>query len=37
MQEVDIKLSAKEGFPIDYKINLVFPHPKDFTKTVVCE
>ena len=34
MQEVEIRLTAKEGFPIDYMIRLVFPHPEVIGETV---
>lgn len=27
LQEIDVRLSGKEGFPIDYQIRLVIPHP----------
>lgn len=37
MQEVDIKLTAKEGFPIDYMIRLIFPHPKNLNEKIVCD
>jgi hypothetical protein len=37
MQEVDVRLTAQEGFPIDYKIRLIFPHPIDPSMTIVCE
>ena len=37
MQEVEIRLTAKEGFPIDYMIRLVFPHPKNIGQTITYE
>ena len=37
MQEVDIRLTAKEGFPIDYMIRLIFPHPKIPGSTITYE
>ena len=37
MQEIDVKLSAKEGFPIDYEVRLVFPHPQNIGQTFICQ
>jgi hypothetical protein len=28
MQEIEIKLSCKEGFPLDYQLTLLMPHPR---------
>lgn len=34
MQEIDIRLTATQGFPIDYQIRLLTPHPEKLNEMI---
>ena len=28
LQEIEVQLTCREGFPLDYRLTLMMPHPK---------
>ena len=35
LQEIQIKLGSTSTFPLDYQVNLTFPHPKKVGEKLV--